>query len=164
MLPVSGMRSVQRGALDQHPEGWCPAYLHELSCTALAVHPCKGPREATPRTRSPAPPPLDRRPQLDGETHAAEDFSSCNPSKGTLNRGPRRVLPRLCRRPAPPSASGVFIPRREKAKLNIPWTLGMSSTGTRRPPWRPTADVRPGRPCQSITASCKSANCRWHWS
>ena len=59
----------------------------------------EGPREATPRTRASVP---------------------ATPRKGTLSRGPRRVWPRLCRRPAQPSTSGVFMPRRKTTPQSVP--------------------------------------------
>ena len=74
----------------------------------------KGPQEATPRTRPPAPPPLGRRPQAAWSVHCTtpcprtlvpapsiKRISSSNP-EGPLRDG--------CRRAAPPSTSGLFYP------------------------------------------------------
>ena len=74
----------------------------------------KGPQGATPRTRPPAPLPLGRRPQAAWSVHCTtrrprtlvpapsiKRISSSNP-EGPLRDG--------CRRPAPPSTSGLFYP------------------------------------------------------
>ena len=74
----------------------------------------KGPQGATPRTRPPAPLPLGRRPQAAWSVHCTtrrprtlvpapsiKRISSSNP-EGPLRNG--------CRRPAPPSTSGLFYP------------------------------------------------------
>ena len=74
----------------------------------------KGPQGATPRTRPPAPHPHGRRPQAAWSVHCTtrrprtlvpapsiKRISSSNP-EGPLRDG--------CRRPAPPSTSGLFYP------------------------------------------------------
>ena len=91
-------------------------------------------------------PRLDRRPQLDGESHAAKDFSSCKPPEGS----PLRVTPggasqRWCRRPAPPSTLGFLYPDAETGTLRTQ----APRAGTRPPPWLPATVVAPGSPVNS---------------
>ncbi len=60
--------------------------------SALTARCHKGPQEATPRTRPPAPPPLGRRPQAGRQRHATEDFSSCTLSQEDPFENPRGPL------------------------------------------------------------------------
>ena len=84
----------------------------------------KGPQGATPRTRPPAPLPLGRRPQAAWSVHSTtrrprtlvpapsiKRISSSNP-EGPLRDG--------CRRPAPPSTSGLFYPDARLSRLLQP--------------------------------------------
>ena len=91
-------------------------------------------------------PRMDRRPRLDGESHATEDFSSCTPPEG----GPLRVTPggasqRWCRRSAPPSTSLFLYPDSETGTLRTQ----APRAGNRPPPWSSTTVVALGSPVNS---------------
>ncbi len=83
---------------------------HEFNHASALVASYKGPRGATPKTRSPEPSLLTAGHRLDGKPTQPEDFSSCTLSQEHPFEKPRRASQRLCRRPARPALRAFYTP------------------------------------------------------
>ena len=106
----------------------------------------KGPRVATPKTRSPAPLPVDRRPQARWITHRARTLvPACSVKSTPLSNpeGPRRG----CAAGQHAQHFGPFIPRR------LAYTMPHGNLGTSTGPCHhcgyPQQIVVPGSPVNS---------------
>ena len=91
-MPGRNWRATDAKRRIHTPKGGAQPARMNSHASALAARCHKGPQEATPRTRPPAPPPLGRRPQAGRQRHATEDFSSCTLSQEDPFENPRGPL------------------------------------------------------------------------